>query len=181
MITHINQRDNGGGMEEIGQYQQLPISALHSLVLNELGFGGQILELEPTRVTVQTRILHCTDVTIFEGSEEEMALLVQVAINYLAIMGGGNQEVWLNRAATIATRAPLNGNPLLVSMVAPILLGQVPTTLAFLSAIGVSNETEIEVMGRMGLGDLFAAYQLCMDMMGEPSSLMDIIRQTTVV
>lgn len=48
----------------------------------ELGFGARIIELSPTRIHSETRVLGCVDTVIIEGTETEMRPFIQAAFWY---------------------------------------------------------------------------------------------------
>lgn len=45
MIKHTNLRDKGQGVINLGEYEQSAASALESLAVFELGYGGSVIDL----------------------------------------------------------------------------------------------------------------------------------------
>ncbi|MEK9154569.1 MAG: hypothetical protein AAB596_00645 [Patescibacteria group bacterium] len=56
-----------------------PLEAVAHIAEKEFIWGGQIVEVSETRITVKTKVLHCLDTSIFEGSIEEMKPLFKFA------------------------------------------------------------------------------------------------------
>jgi hypothetical protein len=79
MITVTQNRNKGGGDVYNSIHDWTLSKSLNVLISCELGFGGQLMEVTPTRVVVQTEVMGCIDITIFEGTEEAMVMLVKTA------------------------------------------------------------------------------------------------------
>lgn len=72
------------------EYQDLPDAdavadcsvsgALLRLLQYEIGFGGDVISVEATKVCVRTLIMSRVDTTTFQGSEDDMRLLVELAV-----------------------------------------------------------------------------------------------------
>ena len=75
MITYTNSRTNGGEPHVV-QNTRSVIGALISLIWYELGYGGKIKELTPTKIVIFTRVLAAQDTVTFEGNEKEMKILL---------------------------------------------------------------------------------------------------------
>lgn len=71
MIHITNSRVNGGPPDVIEQDKPGP-RAFTSLVQYELGYGGRVIEIEPTRLVAQTRVMDTVDTVTFSGPEDEM-------------------------------------------------------------------------------------------------------------
>lgn len=81
MIRITNERWNGAQCPSTND--ERPVDrALISLVKYELGYGGVITQLTKTKIVVNTRILNCSDIVTFEGSENDMRPLVEAASLY---------------------------------------------------------------------------------------------------
>src|SRR3990167_9526311 len=69
----------------LGKGEVPSTKALENMVLFELGFGGFVTDLSPTKVVVETHVLGKKDTTIFEGPPEEMEFIVKVAAHHVMI------------------------------------------------------------------------------------------------
>lgn len=79
MIKFSDCRTKPGGDVYPSSRTVKPSKALDILTNCELAFGGHIVSIEPTRVETRTVVMGCVDQSIFEGTEEEMRLLVEMA------------------------------------------------------------------------------------------------------
>lgn len=160
MIRITMSRDRDGEHFDQGSRQEAPLEALRVLVQAELGFGAEITEASGSRLVVVTRVLACVDTTIFEGTPEEMEALNQTAYYYLAACQ--EQDTVMEGVLADLARLPNNagGNPLIISMAAPMLMGRNRLALASMRAMGIADEHDLAAGMLMGLGDLFSAFQL---------------------
>ncbi|OGN04402.1 MAG: hypothetical protein A3B99_04950 [Candidatus Yanofskybacteria bacterium RIFCSPHIGHO2_02_FULL_44_12b] len=164
MIRQTNLRDNGQGMKrDIGGCRRPLMAALESMVVYELGYGGSVTDLSETKVVVETVVLGCKDATIFEGSREEMELIVRVAACHAVIMGDETSRgAIIERVADFLGTLPsdVGGSPLYISLMAPFLIGGPSTSAALLLGLGITDPVVINTLMPISLKDLMAAVQL---------------------
>lgn len=67
-----NKRWNGGECPDV-VYEKPVEEALDQFMKYELGFGGIVTEITKNKISIRTQVLACTDTTIFEGEESEIA------------------------------------------------------------------------------------------------------------
>lgn len=79
MITVFQERSKGGGDNYNSIHDWTLSKAMNVFISCELGFGGVLMEVTPTRVVVETKVMGCLDKTTFEGTEEAMALVYKTA------------------------------------------------------------------------------------------------------
>ena len=163
MIRYTALRDNGGGMSKMSEYEQSASQALESLVVYELGYGGRVSSLSLTKIVIETQILGVKDKTIFEGSENEMAFLVKVAALHASLMNKrGNRDMFIEKAASFLDELSegVRGNTLLVTTLAPFILGSHSATVALLLGASVTEEETLKSLIPISLKDLTAAVAL---------------------
>jgi hypothetical protein len=86
MIRIENRRSKGGvpGFDaypqEVDKWQ-----ALKSLAIYELGFGGFVWGVSPTKIVIKTHFLSDVDINTFTGPEDEMKLLVEFIACHLTL------------------------------------------------------------------------------------------------
>jgi len=71
--------------------------ALCSLIKYEMGYGGQVREVTPTKIVVQTRVLSKIDIVTVESSEEEMVPLLVALHLWVEAAGRVTVEAWHER------------------------------------------------------------------------------------
>ena len=122
MITVTCYRNNG---EECTPHtrQQTLDAALNHLVEFEYGYGGLPVRVEPTVVEVHTRVLNCSDRTVWTGTEAEMAPLVEVS-SYVAATCTKEINNALAEAVAPKLLELKNGFPFLVSGLAGMFSGK---------------------------------------------------------
>lgn len=77
-ILIVNKRFNGVVCPPISRNDTVA-NALISLIKYEIGYGGHVTDIHPTRVVIRTQVLGCTDTTTYSGSEEDMKPLLETA------------------------------------------------------------------------------------------------------
>jgi hypothetical protein len=96
--------------------------ALELLVKYELAFGGKVADVSKTFLRVKTKVFHCMDTALFEGTEEEMLPLLQIAHLYTQeVLNEKDPKVFENMADFILEKT--GGKPLFISLGADILAG----------------------------------------------------------
>lgn len=75
---YYNHRVEAGGGYDYGVTEQIKDfkGAVESLFRYELGYGGRLVEVTPTRIVVRTRVLSKVDTVTFESTEKEMVPLL---------------------------------------------------------------------------------------------------------
>lgn len=124
--------------------------AFNALVSCELAFGCQIKDITPTRIETVTYVMSCVDTTIIEGTEEEMKLLVEIAILYLEIQG--NKEKRYNDAVIDQVMKITQGIPLLVKMGGDMIMGGMHVRAALACMLG--DYTYVAQIMKMKMDDL---------------------------
>lgn len=116
----VTQTRNGEKLDS----REKPLSKALSLLINcELAFGGLITELTDTKVSVQTQVFDCLDVSTFTGTVDEMKSLIKASVYAAAItpqMYEGQGLEWTARNAMEMTR----GSPLLISLATGMFAGE---------------------------------------------------------
>ncbi|MCA9804877.1 MAG: hypothetical protein KC777_23065 [Cyanobacteria bacterium HKST-UBA02] len=160
MIRITMSRDRDGEHFDQGSRQETPMEALRVLVQAELAYGGEITEASGTRLVVVARVLACVDTTIFEGTAAEMTALNQTAYYYLAACQ--EHDTVMEGVLADLARLPNNagGNPLIISMAAPMLMGRNRLAYASMRALGITDEHDVAAGMLLGLGDFFSALEL---------------------
>lgn len=162
MIRNTKLRNNGE-LHNFGTHEVSAQKALETLVVWELGYSGFVTDISPTKVVVETHIFSCKDTTILEGSEEEMQLIVRVAVYHSLLMSNEkNRSTLIDRTADFLGTLPkeIGGLPLYISIVAPMLIGGSSASIALLLAVGITDLETVKILRAIQLKDLVAAVQL---------------------
>jgi hypothetical protein len=137
-------------------FEETPNDALQSMVLGELAFRGTVTDLSATRVAIETSLLGFTDTTVLEGSENEMEFIVGVTAAYVVLGTNSDARATIvNSASTFLGRLPerCRGVPLIISMLAPALIGSPMARAALYAAINASPEV-VQSSPHLSLEDL---------------------------
>lgn len=164
MIKCTNLRDKGQGVKNLGEYEQSAERALASMVVYELGCGGFVTDLSPTKVVVETHIFGGTkDTTIFNGPKEEMELIVKVAAHHAALMSDEtSRSTLVEKAVDFLETLPkeIGGLPLYIAMTTPFIMGGLSAAVALLFAVGITDLEVVKGLAPISLKDLVAAVEL---------------------
>lgn len=179
MVKHTNFRRSrrGGAEEEMSSYVQSPVDALASLCLSELGYGGHVTLLTQTKIEVQTQITSYIDRTVFEGTAEEMEMLVQAALAAVFLIEKHRDKLVEGGAGTLEQMPESSrGVALVVTNVTPIFLGFVPALAGLLSAAGVTAVEDLDYVheNRLNLQEVMAAVRLKLEGLSFAEALVQI-------
>lgn len=84
MITLHQSRFDGYEDHQYPVQERKVVQALWSALHFELGFGGRVVDFEPTRIVIRTPVFGKVDTSTFTGSKEEMRLLAEGVGLFLA-------------------------------------------------------------------------------------------------
>lgn len=132
--------------------------AVISLIRFELGFGGTVTHITPTKVVVQTPVFGKMDVTAFEGGKEEMRPLVEGTQVFHSLKGVA-AESYTAQALELLRRADGGFRPLDVVMFGPMLgsMGYVKPTLLSLIC---SEPSQMEAALKQPIEEVVAAVEM---------------------
>ena len=135
MIKRTYARNKGG--EIFTDVHDLNVEkTLESLVLNQLGFGGHIVDITPTKVVTFCRVLSDEDTVTFEGTEKEMRPLVEFCAYFLHV----SQEEGITQPLIEgAIEATAGSRALIFTAMTPLLVGGNRCKLAALAWAGVED------------------------------------------
>lgn len=162
MIT-INSIRHNGDEYHYPERSETRLAALNKLVEFELGYGGSVVDLTKTKVVVQTRVLNCVDITTFEGSEDDMRPLVEVAGYYMMVsQGEANEQIISAVVEKLGTPPHQVGmfRPLYLQGMAPLMIGASRVKAACLMSMGVAVEADAEIGLAIATKDLIALLEL---------------------
>jgi hypothetical protein len=128
------------------------LNALQLLIEFELGYGGQLIDVSPTKVVTETQVLGCQDKTEFMGSEEEMKPLVHFA----GVTIGLFEMAITNDKIVDLLVKKTQGKAMLLANYAPILVGQGAMRGAIGHMLGMTKED----IRATKLKDMIVGYQL---------------------
>ena len=163
MITCYEQRTNGNEAFKPTVYEITVKRALNKFLLFEVGYGGLITELEPTKVSILTTIMDTKDVMTLSGTEEEMLPIVEAAA--CAVVShpfGKHAPAPFQDAVLQDIMAKTKGLPLLLKMGSGILMGTPYVKAAMvLMLVGETGDEEIvKRLVKMNKDDLFTLVDL---------------------
>ncbi len=162
MITVKQFRDRGNEhFEQATLTFNNPLEAVVHLAKAELGWGGQIVDVDENHIKVQTRVLNCLDTSIFEGSAEEMKPLFEFAYFYMETREKYSNLI-VDETVDYIQCLPneIGGVPLFLSILTPFLIGGNRLKVAVMLACGMRDEKDIKAGLSAKIDDLVAAVQL---------------------
>lgn len=169
MITIVSERSNGDYKAPTVTRQFSVGRAFTSLVKYELGFGGKVVAIEPTKLSTRTLVLACVDDTHFSGPETEMAVLNQAAATFVQIKNNpGVKEALVDRVM-----ATTQGVPLLVAHGHGLIMGQ-PIAKAVAALAVAKDPSDFKAITALKENDLYALVELVLD----GSSLVEALKLT---
>lgn len=116
-MSNITMKCERDGCSTLGRTLTME-KAMEMLVVYELGYGGQIQEIQDDLVKVRTRVFGAIDNTTFIGSNKDMELLVKTAL--LSVEVG---KVKTTDAEISKVVDKTDGNPFLIEHGAGMILG----------------------------------------------------------
>jgi hypothetical protein len=138
--------------------EKSPDEALRSLVIYELGFGGQVVDLTRTdggdRVVVRTHVMAADDTVTFTGPSDEMNMVTSTAAYWLMFQ---EQRTPLVEALSDRIMAVTKGEALLVGTVGVMMVGASFARLAVLAAYGVEDLEVAKRLCGLSMEDMLAA------------------------
>lgn len=176
MIQYAQKRDKQGEIFHFATQQRTSSQARAAMVVYELGFGATVVELTPTRIVLQTRILGDIDTVTLEGSAEEMRDTVVTAAYYAMTSDRQDQitEAALGMLDTSLGESKYRKgmSPFILKMASPLIIGHTRVALAAMLAAGIEDESQIAYglsitkrggMAR-GLTDFLAVLELAIEL-----------------
>jgi hypothetical protein len=152
----VEYRRFNGAEAPVMVHERTKSAALTSLIKYEIGFGGRIIEVTPTRVVVTTTVLGCKDVVIFSGDAEEMRRLV-LAAQAAACVFAEKESVRALAKGTIDAMKKCGADehgrmrPFLSAHLVPLIAGGAVGKIALLSAMEVEGETAVRRLSPLSL------------------------------
>lgn len=139
MITQTNIRKRSGEDE----LKQKPFTrsikqAFNSLVNYEIGYGGIVISIEETKVVVETRIMDTIDTTIYEGTKEDMALLVEAAL--LCVRIGREHGSTINEMVADDLIKKSYGVTLAIKMAAGMFIGKTTSRIIMYTMLNIDDK-----------------------------------------
>jgi hypothetical protein len=167
-IKTIRDDKDSGIVKNLGERNESVTKALELLVLYELGYGGVVTDFSSSKVVVETDILSgaIKDTTIFEGSKEEMKLLLRIAACHTALINfETSRNAVFGKAIDVLETLPngIGNVPFYISLISPFLIGGSFSSFALLFAMGVTDPDTIKTLTSIRLEDLVAAAQLSLE------------------
>lgn len=166
MITFNDKRVKPEGGEYTDSRTLTVGKGLDILVNCELGFGGKILEVTPTRVVTQTTVMGCVDTSVFEGSVEEMHYLYEIAKNTQAVRDLRQDP---DRGKDDGTEGDVR------RLEAAIGKGIHTAKIGTIAALGVVCDVMVTKLASVSLKDLIAAVSLIAEGQGTPEEIIALI------
>ena len=145
-----------------GPTERTSLEALKSLVVYELGYGGQITNLDyPTRIKVETRILSKIDTAVFEGSKEEMKPLFEATYFFLKATTEHSDLIVENAVAKLNRElGELAGIPFYLEIAGPMVIGETLSKVALMLGLGVTAEEDVKKGIALSTKDLVTVFEL---------------------
>lgn len=158
MITISDQRTRGNERPFPPiEARRTPAAALRHLVMYELGYGGDVIDITETSVTVRTNVLDCVDTVTFSGTYAEMHPLVEAAILHLELSKHERvyQDALIDRVMHVT-----KGIPLMVKMCGGIILGSFKAKAICLHLLEVTDEDLGKQLTGATISDLLTLVEL---------------------
>jgi hypothetical protein len=163
-IKQTNMRQKDGQVFGPDVYEKSLAKTLESLLLYEIGYGGTVTDLMPTKVTVLTRVMGCIDTVTLEGSEEDMELIVEAATLSIATDPYNDANDMKYREAVIdRIMSATSGSPLRIKLMGDMIKGESHLKVLLISLILKEEQTINQygsVLVKLKAKDLFALFTL---------------------
>lgn len=118
-----------------------PAKVLNSFLIYEIGYGGRVTVLTATKVVVVTNIMGCVDTTTYEGSEQDMALIVEAAgLSLLTHPMADGAPYAYREAAMDRVMSVTKGLPILIKMGADMVLGGLSVRALMVTMLGAYEQ-----------------------------------------
>ena len=150
-------RDNG----EISWFERSVSknSAADWLVIHELGMGGQIVNIEETKITVVTRIPGAVDTTEFKGKKEDLNILFKVVSGHISV--NEHKSCIIEQV----TEKLAGAKALVATTMGRIMVGQTQTKAALIAAFAteeeVKDKSKLQLFLELNTKDLLALCLMC--------------------
>lgn len=147
--------------------------ALELLILVDMGFCGNVIEITPTKLVTRTPGLGFFDIVTYEGHEEDMAPLILLAVCYTLVRS--NEK---NRASVAMSMADLiNGlpgghKPIVIETLVPFLAGSHACKIALLAATEVTDPQLVNTLTKMELKELAPIMSLALECKVSPAEVL---------
>jgi hypothetical protein len=112
--------------------------AFQSLVEYELGFGGVVTILTPTKIVVKTPIFSKMDISTFEGDEAELRPLVEIASLFVACNENKMRKPIIEAVSSLFT----GKSTLVITHFGPFMLGSSITKSAVICYLAEDSPSE---------------------------------------
>lgn len=130
---------------------------LENFIMFEIAYGGRITSVDLTRVDCVTRVMGCLDTTTYQGSVEEMALVVEAAVTSLECSMLSKENTYPDTVIDIV-RQVTHGVPLLVKLGADMIIGSSLAKKVLIVMVG--SEEHVPALMKLRIYDLFAVMML---------------------
>lgn len=154
--TATRMRDDEPAFDPVVK-QLTQAEAMSSLIIYEIGYGGKVKSVTPVAVCVVTTIMGCVDHTLFEGTEKEMAILVEAAVLSVKI---DSEFATSNRVYKNAVEESLisnaAGSPFVLTFGRGLLSGSISVKAILMTMLGLL-EQDIPIVSSQTAEDLMAA------------------------
>lgn len=139
--------------------------ALRCLVAEELGFGGSVVGLLPTKVIVEQDILNWKNIATFTGSQKEMEFIFNVAAHHIVLMNDKtNQGAIVGKAmdfiTTTISNKKISDVSRYVATMSSFLMGRTSASIALLFAAGITDLETMKAAATISLEDLVISVEL---------------------
>jgi hypothetical protein len=126
--------------------QKTSAKALEDFVIHELSFGGVVVEVSEIKVLVKTAFFDCVDTTAYEGTEEEMKRIVDVA-GASGVVNSRRDSKGIDLIAETLGKVTGGTIPLPALMAVGLSIGDLRAKSALISAFSQYDHTK-ELMKR---------------------------------
>jgi hypothetical protein len=140
--------------------ERTSLDAMQQMLKYEFGYGGVVVELNETTVTVRTIVCGCVDTTIFSGCIEEMAPLVHAAKLFNLSCNFDDKHIKQTSEQLQDTREEEGMHQFWSQNLAPLLLGRNRLKSIMMLALGISDEADIKAGIKLTMEDLGAVLTL---------------------
>jgi hypothetical protein len=121
--------------------------ALRLFVMYEIGYGGYVVNFSDTRLEVVTNILSKVDKTLFEGSKEDMALLLEAAaVSVVTRPFSPFVTPEYNDAMVEVVMEFTQGRPNLIAMASGMLMGNFSIKAVLVTLLGADESQTEEIL-----------------------------------
>lgn len=156
-VTNTRVSVNDPNYQHETKFKRSVESAIIGLLKYELGFGGQLHAVDKTSITTKTRVMGWWDYSEVSGSEEDMQHIFQAVNCFIQAQKKFGDDTREKIAQALVDQ---KATALIMTTLAPVLVGQELFKKALLIGLGVDEEEAVLLKSIEDENELIAVLEL---------------------